>query len=682
MISSADILKASILIVDDQEANVSLLEQMLSGAGYISVASTMNPHEVCELHRTNHYSLILLDLQMPGLDGFQVMEGLKEIETAGYLPVLVQTSQPGHRLRALKAGAKDFVSKPFDLAEILVRVHNMLEVRLLHLEAKMQTEQAEARSEQSESANLAKSQFLANMSHELRTPLNAIIGFSEILTDKTFGDLNDRQLKYSNNILNSGRHLLQLINDILDLAKVEAGPVELMRNTFSVSKALSEVQTVVKTLANRKNISLEVAVVSDLPALFADEAKFKQVMYNLLSNAIKFTPDGGKVFVTAATQNATNADASPAVESLRVAVADTGIGIKAKDQERVFNEFEQVDSSYGRQQQGTGLGLALTRKLVEMHGGHICVESEGVEGKGSTFTFLIPIATAEDDPTQPTDKRDSRDDTIRPLVLVVTNDDIHQRLVSQYLSGVGYEIVVASETAAMIAALKARRPYAVVIDREMGSMGDRPVGAGQLPDQPHSDLSDTLIQLDWRSRIPAGIPQVIFADGKDGRLTFSLLDKQWAVPERVSFRLVDAIRCSDKTTGKELKTILIIDDEPALLELLTKTLLQEGFRVLRASNGRQGVAFATTYLPEVIILDFSMHGFDGIQTVDQLRAHPRTKNIPILINTGMVLNEEERQHLAGHVQAITSKTERGSLLVELERLDAMITEAVLTGANP
>jgi PAS domain S-box-containing protein len=148
MISSSDILNASILIVDDQEANVSLLEQMLRGAGYVSVSSTRNPREVCELHRQHPYALILLDLQMPGLDGFQVMEGLKAIETESYLPVLVQTSQPAHKLRALKAGAKDFVSKPFDLAEVLVRVHNLLEVRLLHLETKRLYDQEQKVSEQ------------------------------------------------------------------------------------------------------------------------------------------------------------------------------------------------------------------------------------------------------------------------------------------------------------------------------------------------------------------------------------------------------------------------------------------------------------------------------------------------------------------------------------------------------
>ncbi|HEV2393107.1 MAG TPA: MASE1 domain-containing protein [Verrucomicrobiae bacterium] len=250
--------------------------------------------------------------------------------------------------------------------------------------------------EAAEAANRAKSQFLANMSHELRTPLNAIIGFSEILADKTFGELNPRQVKYSNHILTSGRHLLQLINDILDLSKVEAGRVELSRTLFSVPQALQNVHAIVKTLAYKKSIILDVQTAPDLPPLFADEAKLKQIMYNLLSNAIKFTPDHGRVTITAARHTADapangSSHMANAGDCLIVSVTDTGIGIHPKDQQRIFVEFEQVDSSYGRQQQGTGLGLALTKRLIELHGGRVWVESEGIEGRGSSFSFFIPF---------------------------------------------------------------------------------------------------------------------------------------------------------------------------------------------------------------------------------------------------------------------------------------------------
>src|SRR5208282_1495054 len=219
-------------------------------------------------------------------------------------------------------------------------------------------------------------------------------------------------------------------------------------------------------------------------------------------------------------------------------------------------------------------------------------------------TFLIPMAKAEALPAQPTDKPASPDDTIRPLVLVVTNNDSNQQRMVHYLAGVGYEVAVVSESEAMLAAVKARRPYAVVIDQKMSGAGDWPGGEGPSPEPPESSYSDTLIRHKFRSRIPSSIPQVSFAEDENGHLAFSLLGPEGSFSGRTTLRLADAIRRSEGTAGKKLKTVLIIDDEPALLELLTTTLLQEGFKVLRSADGRRGVELATNYHPDVIILDF------------------------------------------------------------------------------
>jgi signal transduction histidine kinase len=232
--------------------------------------------------------------------------------------------------------------------------------------------------EQLEAVNLHKSQFLANMSHELRTPLNAIIGFSEVLHERMFGELNAKQAEYVQDIYTSGRHLLALINDILDLAKIDSGRVELERSRFDLRLAIDNAVTLVRERAQRHGIALEVDAADSLGEIHADERKVKQILLNLLSNALKFTPDGGRVAVAA----------KRADGAAEISVADTGIGIAAADQELIFEEFRQAQAKPGQAREGTGLGLALTRKFVEMHGGRISVESE--PGKGATFTFTLP----------------------------------------------------------------------------------------------------------------------------------------------------------------------------------------------------------------------------------------------------------------------------------------------------
>ena len=236
------------------------------------------------------------------------------------------------------------------------------------------------KSRQLEAASQHKSEFLANMSHELRTPLNAVIGFSEVLLQRMFGELNAKQDEYLKDIYASGQHLLSLINDILDLSKIEAGRMELTSAPFHLPSALENAVTLVKERAARHGITLELDLDPRLRELVGDERKVKQVLLNLLSNAVKFTPEGGRVSLKAGLSDG----------AVKIAVTDTGIGIAPEDQAAIFEEFRQVGSDETRKQEGTGLGLTLAKKFIELHGGRIWVESE--LGRGSTFTFTVPVS--------------------------------------------------------------------------------------------------------------------------------------------------------------------------------------------------------------------------------------------------------------------------------------------------
>jgi signal transduction histidine kinase len=240
-------------------------------------------------------------------------------------------------------------------------------------------QEIEDKSRQLEAASRHKSEFLANMSHELRTPLNAIIGFSEVLAERMFGEVNEKQAEYLQDILASGRHLLSLINDILDLSKVEAGRLELELASFNLPVALENALTLVRERATRHGITLDVTVDAGLGEVVGDERKIRQILLNLLSNAVKFTPEGGRVGVTA-----TAADGA-----ITISVSDTGIGIAPEDQAAIFEEFRQVGLDDARKREGTGLGLTLAKKFVELHGGRIWVRSQ--VGQGSTFTFTLPV---------------------------------------------------------------------------------------------------------------------------------------------------------------------------------------------------------------------------------------------------------------------------------------------------
>jgi signal transduction histidine kinase len=367
---------ASILVIDDDPVVCSLIRETLESDGF-AVIEASDGVEGCRLYEEHRPDLLLVDIMMPRMNGYEVCRTLRERPEAASVPILVVTSldDVSSIASAYEAGATDFMSKPTNWVILNYRVRYILRAE----ELRRNEQRLIAAKEVAEASSRAKSQFLANMSHELRTPLSAIIGFSDILSDRKFGPLNKKYAEYSRIIADSGRHLLAIITDILDLTKADADRLLLEEEPVELGDVVDLGSKIVEDMARRAQIEFVSEVEKPLPPVIGDPAKLTQILVNLLSNAIKFTAPGGKVRLKVE---------RPVHGGITFRVEDTGIGMSADQIPIALEPFGQIDTGLARKHDGVGLGLPLTKRLVELHDGAIEVDSE--PGRGTVVTVKLP----------------------------------------------------------------------------------------------------------------------------------------------------------------------------------------------------------------------------------------------------------------------------------------------------
>jgi signal transduction histidine kinase/DNA-binding response OmpR family regulator len=492
--------------------------------------------------------------------------------------------------------------------------------------------QLEQSNEQLQDANRHKSVFLASMSHELRTPLNAILGFSELLLDATKDQFPaDTRKRFLEQIHSSGKHLLGLINDILDLSKVEAGQMELRVQAVNIAEIVEQVQQTVEPLAAQKKIQIIVGE-QNAGTISADAGKVKQMLLNLISNAVKFTNEGGTVTVSTSRMR----------DSVEISVADTGIGIAKHDYPRVFQEFQQLDSGIGRQQGGTGLGLALTRRFANLHGGEVRFDSE--VGKGSVFTIRLPLEARQvPAPPPPPAVAAPKVADSRPLVLVVEDDAAAAELLSRQIERAGFRTEVARSGKQALADARTRKPAAITLDI-------------LLPDLDGWEVLTRLKKDEATSEIPVVVVSVV--DNPELGMALGALDYfVKPVPANQLMSRLDKFR---REPGDRKTRVLVVDDEESNREWLTHILEPAGFSVTLASGGREAIDLARANPPDLVLLDLMMPDVTGFDVVEALRGAESTRNIPIMVLTAKTLTELDRRQLNGHVATILRRGSTGA----------------------
>jgi len=617
-----------ILVVDDEQGMRDFLFFDLGARGYkVFTAATCD--EALAIMAKEPIDVVVSDLAMPKLNGLELLGAIKKISPKIEVILMTGYATVETALESMKRGAYDYITKPFQSDDLCRIIERALEKRHMNREI-----------DQLQELNRLKSEFLATMSHELRTPMNAIIGYTSLILDHVYGDVPLKQGEALERVVASAKHLLSLINSVLDLSKLNAGMMPVHLSEFDLGKLVQEVVDTMQALAVEKDLSFTCSYPPGL-IVRSDRTKVKQVLVNLAGNALKFTDRG---CVSAGVH--VLADGS----SVEMKISDTGPGIDEKNIQMIFEEFTQLDGSVTRKHGGTGLGLSITKKIVELLGGWIHVESR--LGAGSTFIFNLPGVIKLVDPKILGDLKPLSHTAHSKVLLAIDDDPEAIRLLRDSLTGSGYELAAALSGEEGVVMARQIKPDVITLDIMM----------------PHQDGWSVLRLLKTDPEL-RDIPVIICSIIENRALGFSLGVSDYLVKpfdRRVLLDKLNALQCSQ---GK----VLVVDDDPGVLEIFKTEIGLRGYAVRVAINGRQALELLQARVPDVLFLELALPDMSCFEILNEIDKNPESKRMRVIVLTDRDLSSQEAKWLEGRVDQVIRK---GSTTVR-QMLEAMEVKGVV-----
>ncbi len=612
------------LIVDDNESIRELLKRILEQTGYKTLTASSG-EEAIRLAKNNSPDVALVDISMPGIGGITTLTLLKEIHPQLEVIMLTGETSVETALESMKHGAYDYIAKPFEKNELLHIVKKALEKSGLNRKV-----------DELQEISRLKSEFLANMSHELRTPLNAIIGYTSLILDRVYGEVPEKQEKGLRRVEVNAKNLLQLINNILDISKLNAGRMPVYLEDCGIKDLISEVIDTIGALAAAKKLQIICEIKEDFVA-HTDKTKLKQILINLSANAIKFT-ENGSVKITARV--------SPENSRMTLEIKDTGIGIAQKDIPLLFEEFKQLDSSSTRKYGGTGLGLSISRKLAELLGGTIHVSS--TLGVGSTFTVELPLGLQTTNVQQTAEVLPvtSAATTLGQKVLLAIDDDAEVlTLLKDSLKGTGYAFIGAQSGEEGVALARQLRPFVITLDILM----------------PHRD-GWSILQILKNDAELRDIPVMIVSIMENKALGFSLGITDYMVKPFERQALLEKLGelerrlAPNKLASGRLKVLLVDADDATSLKPLKDALSMEGYPIQLATESGEALScLMGKDKPDVLFVNLMHPDIKGFEILESIEKDLRLKNFPVFAVVSKGLTPQKMEYLERRVEIISGE---------------------------